>query len=251
MDEGNGPKKATQPVATAWTNDIPDEEWAVYQRVIKAAKEAGLLFALGGAFAIATYTGNWRNTKDLDLFILPESRELALNVLDKVGMQDLFEREEYDRAWIYRSVDGDTIVDVIWSMANQRAPVDQSWLDRGAEIDLRGERVQVIAVEELIWAKLYIIHKDRTDWTDVLNLIYAMGPTLDWERLLWRLEDDALLLSGVLCVFAWLCPGRVAQLPAWLWDRLQLPALQSLNGPELDQCRVDWLDTRPWFAGSV
>ena len=42
----------------------------------------------------------------------------------------------------------------------------------------------MIAPEELLWQKLYILQRDRCDWPDVLNLIYALGPLLDWEHLL-------------------------------------------------------------------
>jgi hypothetical protein len=239
----------TAAVHTEWQAEIPDEQWSVYQRVIRAMREQNIKFALGGAVSSATYTGEWRNTKDLDLFILPRDREAVVDLLTRLDLADLYEREPYDRGWIYRTCEGDTIVDVIWTMSNRRAEVDEDWLTRGPAIDLHGERVQVLPVEEVIWNKIYVFHRDRCDWTDVLNLIYVAGRTLDWQHLLQCVAEDALLLSGVLCVFAWLCPGRATKLPNWLWERLHLPAPRP--GPEVDQHRVDLLDTRRWFLATL
>lgn len=228
-----------------WLELISDDEWAVYLPVIAAVRAAGIPFALGGAFALATHTGKWRNTKDLDFFVAPEHRERMIEIVTCAGLVDYYDVLEYDRGWIYRSHRNGTIVDVIWTTANRRAHVDEGWLTRGPELEFRGERARVIPVEELIWAKLYVFHRDRCDWTDVWNLLYAAGPTLDWEHLLFRLEDDALLLSGALATFAWLCPGRASALPTWLWERLPRPGPAA--GPPVDPHRVDLLDSRPWF----
>ncbi len=235
----------------AWVEDIPDEQWALYRRVIAAARAEGLGFSLGGAFALATYTGYWRNTKDLDLFILPETRDPMVDLLTRAGLDDYYDVLEYDRGWIYRAHHGDTIVDVIWATANRRAFVDEAWLTRGPEIDVRGERVRIIPVEELLWAKLYILHRDRCDWPDVLNLLYTSGATLDWQHVLERVGEDVLLLSGILSVFAWLSPDRATALPRWLWERLHLPAPAPVADADIERRRADLLDTRPWFGPAL
>lgn len=230
---------------------IPDEQWEIYQRVIRGVREQDEPFALGGAFALAPYTGQFRNTKDLDLFILPGARDPLVAVLTNLGMRDYYNELPYDRGWIYRAVADGTIVDLIWSMANRRAAVDEAWLTRGPELEIRGERVRVLPVEEMIWAKLYVFHHDRCDWTDVWNLLYAAGPTLDWEYLLARVAEDWRLLAGALSAFAWLCPGRATALPAWLWDRLRLPAPEAGATPDADRHRADLLDTRPWLIPTL
>lgn len=230
---------------SAWTDDIPDEQWAIYAHVIHEAQAQGLRFALGGAFASATYTGHWRNTKDLDFYVLPEDREAMIRVVTHCGLNDYFDELEYDRGWIYRAHQGEIIVDVIWAMANRRSQVDEQWLSRGPEISVRGEKLRIVPVEEMIWGKIYIVHRDRCDWPDLLNMIYAAGPTLDWQHLLDRLGEDAVLLTGVLSVFTWLCPGRSQKLPAWLWERLPTP--RPNQGADIDQARVNFVDSRPWF----
>lgn len=235
---------AAQPIGL---ERVSDEEWVLYQTVIRTVRSAGHRFALGGAFALATYTGQYRNTKDLDLFILPESRDAIVELLRRLGLHDYYDELPYDRGWISRAVRDGTIIDLIWSTANRRATVDDAWLTRGPEVEIRGERVRVMPGEELIWVKLYILHRDRCDWTDVFNLLYAAGPTLDWEHLLGRVGEDWRLLAGVLSVFAWMCPGRAASLPRWVWEQVSLPAPVQGSAPDVERRRVDLLDTRPWF----
>src|SRR5687768_2569297 len=113
-----------------WTEGIPDEEWSVYQRVIQSAKEAGIPFALGGAFSVATYTGRWRNTKDLDIYILPADRERMIKLVTNLGLKDFYDQLPYQRHWIYRAYQGEVIVDLIWAMANDWEEVDEAWLNR-------------------------------------------------------------------------------------------------------------------------
>ena len=91
---------------TGWSQLIPDAEWEVYEGVIDDAIAQGIPFALGGAFAVATYTGYWRNTKDIDLYVLPEYRDRMIEILNARGFSDLFDSKPYDRWWIYRGIEG-------------------------------------------------------------------------------------------------------------------------------------------------
>jgi hypothetical protein len=133
-------------------------------------------------------------------------------------------------------------------MANRRATVDEGWLSRGPEVKVRGETLRIVPTEEMIWAKLYVLQRERCDWPDVLNLIYAAGPKLDWQYLLDRLAEDMPLLRGVFSIYAWLCPRRSEELPPWLWARLAQPESKPGPSPEVDPARVKRLDSRPWFA---
>jgi hypothetical protein len=44
----------------------------------------------------------------------------------------------YDRGWIHRLFRDDVIVDVIWSMANCRAAVDEDWFRYARPLVIRG-----------------------------------------------------------------------------------------------------------------
>jgi len=136
-------------------------------------------------------------------------------------------------------------VDIIWAMANQRAHTDKLWFEHSQMANVRGETLAVIPVEEFLWCKLYIMQRDHCDWTDVFNLLYAVGPRINWGRLLGRLEEDWPLLKGVLTVYGWLCPKQARRLPESLHRKLKLPQPKP-SSPKRDHVRL--LDTRGWFA---
>jgi hypothetical protein len=234
-----------------WAEQIPEKEWALYEEVLKEAAQRNIPFALGGAFAVATYTGCWRNTKDLDLYVLPEHRDSLIALVTDLGMVDYYDTKGYDRWWIYRATRDGNIVDIIWAMANHRQQIDSLWMS-GPEVALRGHRVKVLPAEAMLWDKLYIMQRERCDWPDVLNLLYATGAEADWDRLIQRIGDDVPLLAGVLSVFRWLAPERAEEFPAWLWQRVGLPPSRpARTGPEeedYDKRRVSLLDRRPWFV---
>ena len=54
-------------------------------RAIQVLEEAGVPFLVGGAYAYAHYTGVYRDTKDLDLFLRPVDTGRAMSILDADG----------------------------------------------------------------------------------------------------------------------------------------------------------------------
>ena len=232
-----------------WSNLIREPEWDLYEAVLDEATARCIPFALGGAFALAAYTGAWRDTKDMDLYVLPQNREKMIDVLTSSGLTDYFQVKPYDRWWIYRGYRGESIVDIIWAMANHRAEIDDMWMS-GPRVELRGRWLRILPAEAMLWDKLYILQRDRCDWPDVLNLLYSVGPDVHWEYLLQRMGEDRALMAAALTVFRWLAPGRARELPVWIWDRLQVPpvTLSLEHSPEIEERRVSLLDTRPWFG---
>jgi hypothetical protein len=233
------------PLQFEWVNAVTEEQWAIYRDAIHALRRANIRFLLGGGFALATYIGRWRNTKDIDFYIMHEDRDNAVAALTQAGFEDLFPRLPYDRKWIYRSTRGGVIVDIIWAMANQRAQTDELWFANAPAATVRGEALSVIPMEEFLWCKLYILQRDHCDWTDVFNLVHAVGTRLNWRHLLARLEEDWPLLKGMLTVYGWLCPKQAQRLPESLRKRLKLPSPAiARNGRN----HIRLLDTRDWFA---
>jgi hypothetical protein len=231
----------------SWVDEIPDEQWQVYHHVIQSARSEGLNYAIGGAFGVAAYTGRWRNTKDLDFYVLPEDRAKMIDVVSSTGMRDYYDTESYDRGWIYRAHRGDVIVDVIWAMANARVEVDNHWLSTRVQVPVRGINLPVLPVEELIWAKLYVLQSDRCDWPDVLNLVHASAVEIDWDHLIARLDEDLPILGSLMALFGWLDPERASQLPESLWERLGLHLPSKDSSPDVVERRAQRLDSRPWF----
>jgi len=230
-----------------WAADFHDPAWNIYEAVIDAAQAAQVPFALGGAFGLATYTGTWRDTKDLDLFVLPRDRRRMIALVTRTGLTDYYERVPYDRRWIYRAIGDEVIVDTIWAMANRRSKVDDWWFS-GPEILMRGRTIRVVPAEAMLWDKLYIMQRERCDWPDIMNLLYRQGASLEWRTLLDRLGDDVALLTGALSVFRWLSPGMARHFPHWLWAAVNLPQPKSGRAHALQQERAALLDSRLWFA---
>jgi hypothetical protein len=231
-----------------WSAVIPAEQWKVYLEAIRSIQSTRARFVLGGAFGLAGYTGRWRNTKDLDLFVMPSQKDKIIDALTKAGFDDYFSKASYDRRWIYRATKEEMIVDTIWQTPNGRTRVDEEWFKRGKMVTLRGERVAVLPAEELLAIKLYVIQRDRCDWPDLLNLLHATCDQLQWEHVLSRLGPERPLLGALLQVFNWLSPERAARLPEAIRREFSLgdAASQDLARPE--PYRVALLDSRPWFA---
>jgi hypothetical protein len=228
---------------------IPEREWAVHREAVAALRQRGVRFAVGGGLAFSAWSGRWRNTKDVDLFLPPADHPAAVEALASVGFVDYFDQLPYDRKWIFRGYKDGLILDLIWQMANYRTAVEPDWVVRGQAIELWGDPIQALAVEELVWTKLYILQRERCDWPDLLNLLHTCGETMDWPYLLSNVGEDARLLAGLLSVYAWLHPEGAALLPDWLWPHLGLPAP---SGPDqtAGRRRIDLLDSRDWFGPS-
>lgn len=233
-----------------WPRRFPPEQWRIYRELIREAQKRNLRFAVGGGLAAMTYAGQWRNSKDIDLYVLPGDRDRMIGVVTELGLENYYDVLAYDRRWIYRSHKDDVIVDIMWAMANQRAHVDETWLN-GPEVEAGGERFRLLAPEEELWSKLYVMQRERCDWPDSLNLIYGVGPQLDWRRLLERMVEDRALLKGVLNVFVWLAPDRARELPPWLWSELELNPPGAESGERTMRERARLLDSRPWFSPAM
>jgi hypothetical protein len=174
-----------------------------------------------------------------------------IEILTDCGLTDYFDKKPYDRQWIYRGNQDDVIVDTIWAMANQRATVDDPWLNRGPMIRMFDRQLRAVPAEELIWSKLYVMQRDRCDWPDIINLVCAGGSHLDWGHLINRVAEDLPLLKGVLTVASWVSPQQVLSIPKRVWDSMGLPMPKIERDPDGRPARPDLLDSRPWFREEV
>jgi hypothetical protein len=237
-----------QPMPVLWEECVPPDKQQIFQCVLQRARQRHIPFALGGGLAQGVYTGRLRSSKDLDIYVTPENRDALVRTVSDCGLTDYFEVKEYVRDWIYRAHRDEIIVDVIWAMANRRAQVDERWVMAGPSIELFGEHVRVVPVEELIWSKLYVMQRDRCDWPDIFNVIYCTASTLDWQHLMNRVAEDQPLVKGVLSIFSWVCPARAAAIPRQVWEMLGLPLPRVERDPSGRPSRKDLLDTRPWLC---
>src|SRR5579884_584773 len=56
-------------LTSATESPLPEEAVGLYRDVLLAMNEHQIPYAVAGAFALQKYTGIWRVTKDLDLFL--------------------------------------------------------------------------------------------------------------------------------------------------------------------------------------
>lgn len=229
---------------------IPTEEWNVVRPALELVQSRGLRFALGGGFAFSAYSERCRSTKDLDLFVRPCDRDAFVQALTEAGFVDYFEQKAYERSWIYRARRDGAIVDIIWEMANHRAAVDDAWLSGGRQVVVHGMTLDVLPLEELFWAKLYVLQHDRCDWDDLLNLLYFVAEEIDWDHLLARVGEDCELVGAICAVFRWMCPDRASTIPDWVYLKLGLwpEAPDCAQSGDSGRDRVKLLDTREWFG---
>ena len=227
---------------------ITPEQWATCGPLIRAAREENIGFAMGGGLTFSAYSGNRRNTKDMDFFVLPRDHQRLLSIMADLGFEE-YREVPYDPTWSYRGHRNGFIVDLLWRMLNNRTIVDEEWVTRGWEVSINGVSFQLISPEELLWSKLYILRRERCDWPDILGLLHAQAGVMDWNHLLARLGADAPVLGSVMALFRWLCPAQAVLLPPAVWERVGLSPI-SVPGPlRLDPERLALFHAEDWFPG--
>ena len=193
-----------------------DEQAEFYGEAIDALNRAGIRYMLGGALALHAYTGIWRDTKDLDVFVPEGTVGQVLEKLTEAG----FETEITDPCWLAKAHSGDLFVDIIHASHNGTGPVDESWLANSKEISLLERRAFVIPAEEMILSKIFVVAKDRCDVDDVLHLIFAARGDLDWGRMLAKIDEHWELLLAYLHFYRYVYPSHVHYLPDPVLDSL-------------------------------
>lgn len=223
------------------------EEKIWFPRALRALHEEGIPFLLAGAFGLVHYTGFWRGTKDLDALILPEHREAAIEAVCNAGLRDMFEKEPYDREWIFRTERDGVIVDLIWRLANKADDVDQSWFDRASTGEFMGIPVGFVSAADLCWMKLFVFQRKRCDWPDIINVIRGTRGNLDWSLLLEQVGPHWRLLCALVNIYDWLCPMESHFIPAYFRDSLEELRATDMDADHSGQ-RHELFDSRPWLT---
>lgn len=231
---------------------ISPSQLAVYGQLLDAAARAGIRLAIGGGLATSAYSGYVRNTKDMDLYVVEPDQKKLMKLMSEQGFAE-YNAVDYDPTWSYRGSRRGFVVDLLWRMLNGRGAVDEVWTSMGWELSVDGFTLRLIPPEELIWSKLYILRRERADWPDILNIIYAQGPAMDWDRLLTKIGDDVAVLAAIMSLFCWMCPGRAAALPDWIWKKLGLSLCPGSadDGPLTDRSRTALFKADDWFPEEV
>jgi hypothetical protein len=188
----------------------------VYREALGALDRAEVRYMLGGAVAVNAYTGIWRDTKDLDVFVPREIVARVLKTLEQAG----FEVKVADPYWLAKAWKGDIFLDVVHANDSGTVAVEESWFTETREIEVLGHRAFVIPVEEMILSKMFVASRDRWDLSDVLHLIFATRGDLDWDRLIAGTGEHRELLLAYLHFYRYVYPSHAGYVPGRVFRSL-------------------------------
>jgi hypothetical protein len=199
--------------------DVPEQnrdKLDFYKSVIELFHREGLPFLVGGTHAYYRYTGIARETKDFDIFVRREDYPRFEEVLTRNG----FETNLKFPHWLGKIHNGSAFIDMIFSGGNGEAEVDDEWFEHSVEGKIFGVPVRMVAPEEIIWSKAFVMERERYDGGDVMHLILRTGTRLDWPRLLARFGDHWRILFMHVVKFGFVYPSERHRIPREIVDEL-------------------------------
>jgi hypothetical protein len=204
---------------------IPEDERQVYQKALRALNEGGVKYVVSGLYALYEYTGIYRKTKDLDIFVEPGVVVEAAHTLKAAGFNVYLEQSH----WIAKAMMNGKQTDLIYGMGNGITFIDELWWQRSRPGILAATQVRIAPPEDLIWHRLYVSERHRSDQSDVLHLFLTRGKELDWEHLLRRIGNDWRLLLAQIHLFDFAYPGHRPNIPRWLREQLNAQAHDAMD----------------------
>ena len=195
---------------------FPEKQERLFREVLSILNECAIPYAVSGAFALQRHTGIWRCTKDLDVFLAAEHVPSALNCLRAHG----FECDVPDPVWLAKAHRDGFYVDLITGMSNAVIIVEQSWIDRSQPAVVAGVKTRVLAPEELLASKVFVIRRERFDGADIAHIILGTRGKLEWARILELVGEHWELLLWHLVLFAYVYPAFTHYVPESLWQDL-------------------------------
>ncbi|MEW6443275.1 MAG: nucleotidyl transferase [bacterium] len=209
QEKKESPRDPPFPIARQGEVSLPSGQHDLYAHWLRILNDTGIPYAVAGAFGLHAYTGIWRETKDLDVFIQPEHLEQAMQALAAKGFETLV----WDRHWLAKIRCEPYFMDLLFGLGSGMIEVDADWMAYTRPAVILGVPIPLIAIEELIASKTMIAKRDRFDGADVVHLIHAARGKLDWGRLQKRLHRMPGLLLWHCVFFDLIYPGHPDYLP--------------------------------------
>jgi hypothetical protein len=221
----------------------------IYAEGLRALVEAKAPFLVGGGYALYSYLGRWRTTKDVDIFIQPDDLHSVLHVLMRAG----FVCEITDVAWLAKAKKGDACIDIIFCSYNGLFPVDKGWFDNSRRAVVLGIPCRIVAPEEIIASKSFVAARDRFDGADISWLLRGTATKLDWGRVEHLMRDHWQVLLWQLLHFLYVFPSERHLLPRELMARLVGKLGDEIISGEYEPlvCRGPMLDPKLYQAEIV
>ena len=199
----------------------PPEAEAFYSEVLQLMAESKIPFLVSGTYALASYTGIDRPTKDVDVFAKAGDTLKLLSYFRDHG----FSVETVDERWLNRITRGQLFVDIITNMPTVTTHVTDDWFVGAPEAELFGARVRLVPPTQFIWSKIFVQDHHRYDMADVAHMILKCHDRIDWKMLLSHMELYWEVLLMALLNFRFVYPSERHLVPRWLMEEL----LERLN----------------------
>lgn len=196
----------------------PDDTGAadIYRSVLWHLREAGIPYLVGGTYALEHHAGLIRNTKDLDLFVRRADWSRVEESLAPHGLTC----ELVFSHWLGKATAGERFVDLIFAGGNGLIEVDDDWLRHGVPSVILEVPVHLVAAEEMIWSKTFVMERERYDGADVSHILRQSGEHIDWVRLIRRYGTNSAVLLSHLVLFQFTYPAHRSNIPDWVMDEL-------------------------------
>jgi hypothetical protein len=210
------PKSVKLPMSSSRPPKFPLKQESMFRETLTGLNRCRVPYVVSGAFALQVHTGIWRPTKDLDLFLTPDDMPAAMRCLTRQG----FRCQVKDPVWLHKAHRNGFFIDLITGMSNAVITVDRSWIANSRPAMILDVRARVLAAEELLASKLFVVRRERFDGADVAHIIFASRGNLNWERVLSLVGEHWEMLLFALVLYRYVYPAHSQYVPAWVWQRL-------------------------------
>jgi predicted nucleotidyltransferase len=167
----------------------------VLDEALEALGEARIPFLLIGGVGSAVY-GRDQGTRDIDVFVRPETARKVLEVLGARG----FDTKEVAERWLSKAIKHGVLVDVIFRSSRDILLGDEM-LARAKVMPFRGRMVPIAPPEDLIVMKACAMSEDTSRyWYDAVSIIAHTD--LDWDYLVSRAREHGARRLLSLLLFA-------------------------------------------------
>jgi predicted nucleotidyltransferase len=221
-------KEKAPPISSSVPQEFAPVQRGLFIEVLNLLNALGTPFAVSGAFALHRHTGIWRDTKDLDIFMVDDQVHTVLDALSSKG----FVTEVRDPVWLSKVHLGEYYVDFITGMSNAVLSVQQDWIEHATLADILGIQVKVLAAEELIASKLFVTRRERFDGADIVHVIYGVQGKLDWDRILRLVGSHWMVLLWTLVLYQYIYPAHSEYVPRSVWSDLLSRLRHELDHPD-------------------
>jgi predicted nucleotidyltransferase len=167
----------------------------ILDEAIDALNGAQIPFLFIGGIGSAVY-GRDQGTRDIDVFVRPETSRKVLDVLDGRG----FETHEVYERWLSKAIKDGVLVDVIFR-SSRDILLGEEMLERARTVPFRGRTIPVAPPEDLVVMKASAMSEDTSRyWYDAAAIIAATE--LDWDYLVARARQHGARRLLSLLLFA-------------------------------------------------